>query len=971
MDFIKTYAAKGAQAARVFTGDRKRMGGGSWKCVLDICVGLKVMGIPRATKLLRATLGCGPGASTVKGKVRELRDKTTSTLGLMDSVARIKTAARLWSPLLEEKMGQGLLLKTHIIPCTAGADATPVPALPQYCARRNCIVGLCGVIAPEHKCTLDPPEQILCGEDGFRQIVRLVVGNVWASYMYVHIIQPQVDWLPPFHAHLYATCNCYDHKPHLEFIWTQISEIFARYMPANLMLTGKGSDGDPRERTLMLQLMYSRWRQRHHPRGSIFSRPLPQASQWISLDGAKGFRMKIELTAGGLIRGLMAQDPIHVVKKIDCKLDSAKVLELGFYTCVHGHLQHVFALDSDPESCVRRAQRQGNKAGLWRGDVYRQDRQNFMACVRRAGYKNRRALISLQPRGALNMSGPTPRLINRGYLPARNDDPATMTVLDAVFLGADDRAWGSPAVTATRDIRTQGTVAFYVLNAAYMLIHHSQYFGILQRARFAGFCNMFVAHWRCWVLRTNGLTLGNNFLTKECYSDLVLSCHEAVLQMIVFKRYAPSLPLRLNLSGSNVCENSFSAAGGYRGMHGKRNYTCLGYADWAENEHLMNVMAAVGVRRGRAQHAKQEWDSRLHEPTITRAELDIKLRRHPDNDELRKSWNAGACDASHFAEKLGLRNGVLDNAWTDPWTATGEKLHVEEVGNAIPCIAPISDSESSSDDDDDDDVHAPPSDVVLTVEDVMVPTFAVLSKKLIKQTIVAKVQMYLQSFLYGREVDDTVVSKILCEAVVTKETQSQRKERYKKEHDELYVTVPGTGKKLHKERLVQMVVQDVLLHGRADGTILSKDRVARIKATAARVRAQQEDRLTAAVEGERANLQDDLAFCFVHRDGRKKLWFGRLQQMRSKIGGRTRNLHQSVDLTNPPQELKMQCQWYHETKKKSGKYVPSSRTVNVDKSFVDVQTCLGLVEFECTNGVYTLAANGQMKRFRRLMNTIN
>ena len=95
-------------------------------------------------------------------------------------------------------------------------------------------------------------------------------------------------------------------------IWTQICDLFVRYMPVNLMLTGKGSDGDPRERTMMLQLMYSRWRQRHHPRGSIFSHALPQASQWVSLDGAKGFRMKIELTAGGLIRGLMAQDPINV-----------------------------------------------------------------------------------------------------------------------------------------------------------------------------------------------------------------------------------------------------------------------------------------------------------------------------------------------------------------------------------------------------------------------------------------------------------------------------------------------------------------------------------------------------------------------------------------------------------------------------------------------------------------------------------
>ena len=152
---------------------------------------------------------------------------------------------------------------------------------------------------------------------------------------------------------------------------------------------------------------------------------------------------------------------------------------------------------------------------------------------------------------------------------------------------------------------------------------------------------------------------------------------------------------------------------------------------------------------------------------------------------------------------------------------------------------------------------------------------------------------------------------------------------------------------------------------------MSKDRVARIKATAARVRVEREDRLSAAVEGDRAHLQDDLAFCFVHSDGSKKLWFGKLQQMRSKIGRRTHNLHESVDLVNPPQDLKMQCQWHHQTRKKSRKYVPSTRTANVDKRFVDVATCLGLVEFKCTNGVYTLVSNGQMKRFRRLMNAIN
>ena len=85
--------------------------------------------------------------------------------------------------------------------------------------------------------------------------------------------------------------------------------------------------------------------------------------------GAKGFRMRAERTNDGLIRGIHAQDPIHVSKKLDCNLDSAKVLEMGFYTCAHSHLQHVFDLDSPPEAAVRRLRQNGNTSGLWRTDV--------------------------------------------------------------------------------------------------------------------------------------------------------------------------------------------------------------------------------------------------------------------------------------------------------------------------------------------------------------------------------------------------------------------------------------------------------------------------------------------------------------------------------------------------------------------------------------------------------------------------
>ena len=79
---------------------------------------------------------------------------------------------------------------------------------------------------------------------------------------------------------------------------------------------------------------------------------------------------------------------------------------------------------------------------------------------------------------------------------------------------------------------------------------------------------------------------------------MVQSCHEAVLQTIVFERFCPSLPLTLIFSGSNNCENSFSECGGYyRGCHGKRNYDVLDYVNYADNEFVMHLLEAAGISR--------------------------------------------------------------------------------------------------------------------------------------------------------------------------------------------------------------------------------------------------------------------------------------------------------------------------------------------------------------------------------------
>ena len=193
IEFIADFARKGAQQARQYSGVIKKCTGGKWGIAKAIFAGLKVMGLPRANKLIRATLGCGPAVSTVKNHVRRVRQDYKSHLGPVDVPGRLERAARVWAPVILEKVKAGVVDQGDVIPVTCGCDATPVPSRPQYCPRRNIIMGLCGPVSPHHKCTLNAPEQIANGEVGFHQIVRLVTGNVWASYIYVHILQPQVS----------------------------------------------------------------------------------------------------------------------------------------------------------------------------------------------------------------------------------------------------------------------------------------------------------------------------------------------------------------------------------------------------------------------------------------------------------------------------------------------------------------------------------------------------------------------------------------------------------------------------------------------------------------------------------------------------------------------------------------------------------------------------------------------------------
>ena len=70
------------------------------------------------------------------------------------------------------------------------------------------------------------------------------------------------------------------------------------------------------------------------------------------------------------------------------------------------------------------------------------------------------------------MEGTSPSRIKLSFLPNHNDDPDTMPVVDVVFIDVYNKPWGSDEPVKHYDIKMQGTVVFYVVTAAYILIHH-------------------------------------------------------------------------------------------------------------------------------------------------------------------------------------------------------------------------------------------------------------------------------------------------------------------------------------------------------------------------------------------------------------------------------------------------------------------------------------------------------------------
>ena len=97
-----------------------------------------------------------------------------------------------------------------------------------------------------------------------------------------------------------------------------------------------------------------------------------------------------------------------------------------------------------------------------------------------------------------------------------------------------------------------GTKVYLNVIHHYIEIFASPVLPLKSRISYAGLVVKFLSVWRNYIFWEEGLTLKNNFISNQCYLDIISSCHCAV--MCYFHDAYPFQPFPIIRMGSDCCE---------------------------------------------------------------------------------------------------------------------------------------------------------------------------------------------------------------------------------------------------------------------------------------------------------------------------------------------------------------------------------------------------------------------------------
>ena len=292
------------------------------------------------------------------------------------------------------------------------------------------------------------------------------------------------------------------------------------------------------------------------------------------------------------IRDLFDQDFIHNVKKmINHLYHATREMKIGPYDVHKNHIAQVYQVFGIVEH------------GLSQEDVLRNDRQNFRSAQRVCFSKVQDCLKKL-------IDGD-----QEGRVP---------------------------------DQSYTGTWVFLQVVWHYVEIFLSGKASLMERIKYASLVCHFLGIWHNHVKR-NGL-LSKHFLSRETYTDVLLSCHSAVILICFMRDNFPNVHCHLSLTGSDCCESFFSKNGQWVGN--RHNYT---FARMERNRSHMIRLEQIWVNPNAPvfarPHPKGEfiWTRQYAEDWVQ-----ADLSQYPAQGSEIHAWNDGAQMAQHLAEVASM-----------------------------------------------------------------------------------------------------------------------------------------------------------------------------------------------------------------------------------------------------------------------------------------------------------------------------
>ena len=322
--------------------------------------------------------------------------------------------------------------------------------------------------------------------------------------------------------------------------------------------------------------------------------------------------IKEDIPGGGYeVSRIGNQDMIHCHKKLINHLDlTSRTLMLGKYMI---HMNHIMLLVERQSAFDH---------GLSKSHVHRNDRQNWRIC----------------------------------------QDLSMIKVTDCfekILKGSDGHA---------PDTSVLGTMLYLRLLHYYVDIFHSPILTLADRVRNASLVITFLGIWKNFIEKSPVLNIKENFLTRETYSDTMISCHAAVSYVCFMRDNSPTIPCYLSEMGSDCCEKYFSRNGQWSGNHHTYDFGTM-FNNLNHMIRIEQIEVDNNSPKFLRNHRKQEniWKKQYN----NNESLDIEslLSEYPSECLTIEKWKEGMSLAQEMAMLAGITptlfkiNSSDDSSW--------------------------------------------------------------------------------------------------------------------------------------------------------------------------------------------------------------------------------------------------------------------------------------------------------------------